>query len=100
MIHHALTAEVLEVIREIWRVLIPGGLAFVSVTAAKHDDEDFREIEPGTFLPMKGPEAGLPHHIFNEEELLAAFGDFQVSECRLVNKGGVRTILARKPATP
>lgn len=96
VIHHALAAEVHGAIREIWRVLVPGGLAFVTVTAGNHDDEEFRDIEPGTFVPLKGPEAGLPHHVLTEDGLLAAFGQFQVEEVRLVAGGRVRTILAQK----
>lgn len=78
VIHHALLAEVKRTIGEIWRILVPGGLAFVSVAGRIHDDTEYEEIEPHTYLPLTGSEAGLPHHIFSPTSLREALGAFQV----------------------
>ena len=96
MIHHALLPEVLGAIREIWRVLSPDGLAFVTVAGRTHDDEEYQEIEPGTFLPLDGPEAGLPHHIFTEEALRRAFRRFRLIDAGPRDEGRVLAILAQK----
>jgi SAM-dependent methyltransferase len=96
VIHHARIAAVQLAIREIWRVLLSGGVAFISVAASK-DDEEFVEIEPGTIVPLTGSEAGLPHHIFSEEELRMEFRDFQVWYVSLRAAGKVWVITARKP---
>ena len=64
VIHHARIASVRLAIREILRVLSSGGVAFITV-AARKDDEEVVEIEPGTVVPLTGSEAGLPHHIFS-----------------------------------
>ena len=96
VIHHARIAAVRLAIREIWRVLSSGGVAFVSV-AARKDDEEFIEIEPGTIVPLTGSEAGLPHHIFSEEELRMEFRDFKVMDVSLRAEGKVLVITALKP---
>jgi SAM-dependent methyltransferase len=97
VIHHALFAEVRSAIGEIWRILVPGGVAFVTVAGRIHDDTEYEEIEPGTYAPQTGFEAGLPHHIFSKATLRDAFGDFRDKNVHLRDGGRVVTILARKP---
>ena len=80
VIHHALLAEVRVSLAEIWRVLVPGGIAFVSVAGRTHVDEHYEQIEPGTFLPLDGMEQGLPHHIFSEREFRHELGAFRILE--------------------
>ena len=97
VIHHARIAAVRLAIREIWRVLVPGGLAFVTVSGRKDPGLEFDEIERGTFVPLAGPEAGLAHHIFTVEELRLEFRDYQVLELSVRAEGAVLAVLARKP---
>jgi hypothetical protein len=97
VIHHARIAAVRLAIGEIWRVLVPGGLAFVTVSGRKDPGLDFDEIEPGTFVPLAGPEAGLAHHIFTVEELRSEFRDYQVLELSVRAEGAVLAVLAQKP---
>lgn len=97
VIHHARIAAVRAAIGEIGRVLAPGGLAFVTVSGRKDAGVEFEEIEPGTFVPMTGPETGLPHHIFSVEELLYEFQDYQVMDVSIRAEGKVLAVLARKP---
>lgn len=97
VIHHAPITAVRGTIREIWRVLTSGGLAFVTVSADAAHKEGSREIEPGTFVPLSGPEAGLPHHIFSEEELRTEFRGFHPLETSLRAGGKVLAVLAQKP---
>lgn len=81
VIHHARLAEVRLAIAEIHRVLVPGGLALISVASRQDDGIRYHEIEPGTFVPLNGEEKGLPHHIFSPDELrleLAAFKILQI----------------------
>lgn len=80
VVHHALLAEVRVSIAEIWRVLAPGGVAFVSVAGRTHEDEHYEQIEPGTYLPLDGLEQGLPHHIFSEQEFRKELGAFRILE--------------------
>lgn len=96
VIHHARLAVVQRTIGEIWRLLAPGGLAFVSVAGRIHDDTKYEEIEPGTYLPLTGSEAGLSHHIFDERSLRQAFAAFRVEYVERRDGGKVVVILARK----
>jgi SAM-dependent methyltransferase len=80
VIHHARLGVVRRTIAELKRVLAPGGVVFVSVPVRFHPEEAHQVIEPGTYLPLEGPEHGLPHHIFTPEELRAEFDDLAVQE--------------------
>ncbi len=97
VIHHARIAAVRTAIGEIRRVLAPGGLAFVTVSGRKDPGVEFEEIEPGTFVPLTGPEAGLAHHIFTVEELRSEFQDLEVLDLSIRAEGAVLAVLARKP---
>ena len=96
VIHHARIAAVRKAIQEIWRVLVSGGVAFVTVSGRKNDVEA-EEIEPGTIVPTTGPEKGLPHHIFSEEALKMEFRNFHLIDVSVRAEGKVLAVLARKP---
>ena len=76
VIHHARIAPICSLIREIARVLKPGGLVFVTVPQFRNQGTRFEEVEPGTCIPLDGQEAGLPHHYFTPEELRREFAAF------------------------
>lgn len=81
VIHHARLELVLGAISEIARVVKPGGVVLVSVPVyrPREGNEEFNEsdeIEYHTFVPRSGSEAGLPHHLFTQEEFGAAFPGF------------------------
>jgi SAM-dependent methyltransferase len=96
VIHHALLEGVRVAISEIWRVLAPGGLAFVTVSGRRDKGVEFEEVEPGTFVPLSGPEAGLPHHIFSASELGIEFCRFEILDLSVRAEGAVLAVLARK----
>jgi len=96
VIHHALLAEIRHTISEIWRVMNSGGIAFITVAGRKHEDLSYKEIEPGTYLPLEGTEKGLPHHIFNEEELCQEFKNFQIQDVGPRDEGRVLSIWLKK----
>lgn len=96
VIHHALMGGVRVAIAEIWRILSPGGLAFVTVSGRRDAGIEFEEVEPRTFVPLSGPEAGLPHHIFSVNELEAEFSRFGILDVSIRAEGAVLAVLARK----
>jgi SAM-dependent methyltransferase len=97
VIHHALLATVCGTAREISRILQPGGVLLVSVPSGTDPEETFMEIEPGTFVPTSGKEAGLPHHIFSAEELGSLFPGYNVLELDEIG-GRIWALLAiRRP---
>ena len=97
VIHHAKIGEIRRTIKEIWRILSSGGIAFVTVSGKMDEKDVFEEIEPDTFVPLTGPEKGLPHHIFSVAELRAEFHDFHIKDISVVADGHVIKVLARKP---
>jgi SAM-dependent methyltransferase len=95
VIHHTRLETIQRTVKELWRILAPGGLAFVTVPAHKHENEEYVEIEPNTFMPLEGPEKGLPHHIFSVEEYEKLFQAFNIIELS-VRGERVITLLATK----
>ena len=83
VIHHAKLATIQSVVGEVKRVLKPGGLLFVTVPQTRNQATEFEEIEPNTYLPLNGPEKGLPHHYFTPEELTEVFAGFEVAAIRV-----------------
>lgn len=97
VIHHAYKEQVLAAIAEIHRVLKPGGLAFVTVPCSSYSERKSKKLEKHTYLPLEGPESGLPHHIFSERRLRRAFRSFVVHEISYRDQGRLLAIWAEKP---
>ena len=83
VIHHARVAVTRGIVGEIGRVLKRGGFVFVTVPELKNPKITFREIEPGTFVPLDGDEKGLPHHYYTPDELRELFSDFEIADIHL-----------------
>jgi SAM-dependent methyltransferase len=100
VIHHALQDEVELAISEIYRIIKPGGLAFVTVPcrSSSRRRSSSQQIEDHTYLPLEGREAGLPHHIFSEDRLRQAFRKFDIQEISYRDDGRILAIWAQKPA--
>lgn len=100
-IHHADLETIDHCADEIRRVLRSSGLVYVQVPtreklmALKESGEAFEEVEPGTNIPLEGPEEGVPHHNFRREEVLEIFSDFDPEA--LDRRGDQYCLLARKP---
>ena len=78
VLHHARISKIKKLIIELERVMKPNGVLMIEVPKEKHAHEIHKEIEPGTFVPLVGPEKGLPHHVFTEEELKEFFHNFEI----------------------
>jgi len=100
-IHHTDLDTITHAVEEIYRVLKQSGLVYVQVPTyeklrrLKESGEAFEQIEPGTNVPLGGPEEGVPHHNFRREELLEVFSDFEAEQ--LDKRGDQYCLLARKP---
>ena len=96
VIHHNRIGLIQQTVNEIWRVLQPEGLVWITVPVPRgHGSKDGCEIEPGTWVPHHGIEAGLPHHLFSEEELRALFQQYSILNLR-VFKTSHYSLLAQK----
>ncbi|MHA2385169.1 MAG: class I SAM-dependent methyltransferase, partial [Candidatus Thorarchaeota archaeon] len=89
VIHHNRMREILFTVSEIERVLRLGGVIFVSfpifseVPSEGKKDWKLEQIEPGTYIPHRGPEAGIPHHYFTEEEIYKVFANFDIQSIHI-----------------
>ncbi len=82
-IHHGRLATILETLREIRRVLRPGGRFFLTVPAQRDQGSQFSEVEANTWIPLDGPEKGLPHHYFDPGEFRSVLEGFDIQWLRL-----------------
>ena len=96
VIHHALLEDIRGVIAEIHRVLKPGGLAFVTVPAKPDDEMTYREVAPGTCVPLRGDEANVPHHYFTLEAFRGEFCEFEMLELSIRGDHVVFAFTGRK----
>ncbi len=93
VIHHNRIAAIKSTISEIERVLRPGGYIFITVPilpetpVSSENDWDLKEVEPGTYLPQRGPESGVLHHYFTEEEILEVFSAFRITKLYIDGTG-------------
>jgi SAM-dependent methyltransferase len=83
VIHHADLATIRGIVAEIGRVLKPGGFLFVTVPKLRNQGQTFEQLETNTFVPLDGPEKGLPHHYFTPEELQEVFRDYHIVDIHL-----------------
>jgi len=89
VIHHNLMQDILASIREVERVLKIGGYLFITVPIFgpkpenPEDDWNLHQVEDGTFIPQSGPESGIPHHYFTEEELHEVLRNFKILEMHI-----------------
>jgi len=96
VIHHNRIRDIEETISEMWRVLKPGGLVWVTVPVPQgHPTKRGVEVEPRTFVPLEGFEKGLPHHLFSGEELRTVFQDFGILDLH-VHKDRHYSLIAEK----
>lgn len=90
VIHHQLLSDIRVTFTEIHRVLRSGGLMLVSLP--KYPPENwkqgrYQEIEPRTYIPLEGFEQGLPHHFFEQAEVLDCLAGFSIQKLEIDEKG-------------
>jgi len=93
VLHHAKVAQIKQLIKEIERIMRSSGILMVEVPRKKkrHSSKKYKKIEAGTYAPLKGPEAGVPHHIFDEDELRTLFSHFEVLDIHHTGEDKIQT---------
>jgi SAM-dependent methyltransferase len=81
-IHHGLKSQVTGLIDKIYEALIPEGKIFITLPNLAASDtwetfKDHEELAPGTYVPIAGPEKGLAHSFFTEDEVKNIFSKFK-----------------------
>lgn len=104
VINHNRLRDIKKTVNQIRRVLRPKGLLFVTLPShPPYRNKNYvvkygtlyKQIEPNTFIPMDGNEKGIPHHIFNEEEIRRLFKKFKLLDMRM-GKWGHYAVLMQK----
>jgi SAM-dependent methyltransferase len=106
VIHHNRLAGIRKTVGEIRRTLRRGGLVFVTVLSTKDykigPDIVGKKLEPNTWITVRGNDAGIAHHFFDERGIRSLFSKFKVVRMRevaWVDKGRPHShwhVLARK----
>lgn len=87
VIYHGTVESMTKAIAEIYRVLKAGGLALLTFPSKRsHRYGHGQEIEPGTFIPDIGPDAGILHHYSDREELEDMLKGFAIVKIALVER--------------
>jgi len=95
-LHHAKIEKIRKLIREMERILKPGGLIFISVRKAlevkgwsknkivvhrfKNRKIKYKVVGPRIYVPIEGGEKGLTHFCFNRELIKKEFKNFKISD--------------------
>lgn len=99
-IHHGLKKQVRDIIKRIYEALLPGGRCFITMpdngSAHWTIRNEHEEIEPGTRVPLSGPEKDLPHSSFTKEELEEMFFNFKNIKLKLLEERGRWIIIGEK----
>ena len=100
-IHHGLKAEVKNAIKNIYSALISGGRFFITLPDNEGSSHwtmmvNHKEIEPGTRVPLSGPEKDLPHSSFTKDEINEMFSDFKNIDMQLLADRGRWIITGEK----
>jgi SAM-dependent methyltransferase len=91
-IHHALRANIVRTIDEVWRLLKPGGLFLVDFPCTERADYAYMraevaaghivEVEPNTFVDERpdsdDPDGFLPHHYSDEADVRDLLSRFAI----------------------
>jgi cyclopropane fatty-acyl-phospholipid synthase-like methyltransferase len=100
-IHHGLKKQVRDLIKQIYPALLPGGYFFITLPDNEGSAHwtmmtSHQEIEPGTRIPLSGPEKGLPHSSYTKEEIKEMLSDFEDIKMELLSDRGRWIISGRK----
>lgn len=84
-LHHNRISKIRELIKEIERILKPGGLIFITVSRMGPKKDIPKErwwkikfIAPRTYIPLSHDEKGLIHYLFNKKTLRKEFKNFKI----------------------
>jgi len=98
VMHHNLMKDILFTINEIKRILKPDGFIFLTFALLQSfyvKKQNMKKVETRTYIPLTGPEKGLPHHFFTIAEIKRAFSAFDLSEI-YIDRTNHRAILGQK----
>lgn len=80
-LHHGRKNDVITLLSQIYRALVPGGKIFISLPSNEGKKHwimmsEHEALDDGTCIPLTGPEKGLPHSFFSRLEIEQLFADY------------------------
>jgi ubiquinone/menaquinone biosynthesis C-methylase UbiE len=95
-INHGRIEDIQRTIREIERVLRPGGAIFITTRkrVPKKQRHPFKKIDSHTYIPLEGKEKRIVHYLFTKKTLRETFGNFKV-DIGVDSKGNYYCLLGR-----
>lgn len=81
-IHHGTKKQVKALVDKIYQALAAKGKVFITLpdlSSSKRWNtfKEHKEVSEGTFIPLSGPERGLPHSFYTKEEVKKLFSKFR-----------------------
>lgn len=93
VLQHADEPTIKKTIKEMERILKPGGLLFATLCGRCSKGKvrhclvkTAKKIAPFTYLPTQGSEQGLTHYIYNKDRIEKHYKNFKISEFWLDDK--------------
>jgi ubiquinone/menaquinone biosynthesis C-methylase UbiE len=101
-IHHGKIEDIRKAIKELKRVLRPGGLLFVNLRKRrirKYDPKKpiiekygkqkaaYEMIAERTYMPIEGGEKGLIHYLFDKKQIKKEFKNFKIDKIWISSSG-------------
>lgn len=91
-IQHGLKNDIQNLIKKIHPALVDGGKAFITFPDFESSKKwntfkNSKDLGGGTFVPMSGPEEGLPHSFYTKAEIQKLFSEFSDVRLRLDDRG-------------
>ena len=84
VVHHNTLDNIRRCVSEMYRVLVPGGQALLTLQSKRsYRYGQGQQLEQDTFIPVSGPDAGIPHHFFDEVGLRDLFADWIIASMAL-----------------
>jgi len=100
-IHHGSKKQVQNLVDKIYDSIRKNGKIFITLPDFESSKKwntfkNHKEVARGTFVPLSGPEKGLPHSFYTKEEIKKLFSKFTNLKLKINNQGNW-IILATKP---
>jgi ubiquinone/menaquinone biosynthesis C-methylase UbiE len=87
VMQHAKESVIIKAIKEIVRVVKPGGLIFITLCGRCSKGkvryclvQTAKKIAPNTYVPTQGNETGLTHFIYNQDLVHKHYKDFKIMD--------------------
>lgn len=87
-IHHGTKKQIKALVDKIYQALATDGKVFITLpdmSSSKRWNtfKKYKEVSEGTFIPLSGPEKGLPHSFYTKEEVKKLFSKFRAVKLKL-----------------